>query len=296
MDIFTAFCSGCTLVPLYDMGQKLRPANTIAKHSISVWHSVPGAIEFMMKNEKAKPANLSSIRLMSFCGEPLYQYHLEYLFSKNPGMTIFNTYGPTEGTLFCTWVVLNGHNYKNYCDLNVSIGVAIPNWNLLLENFEDDNVLKEVVLYGNYLGSGYTNIQSEAFSSKEINGKLEKTFRTGDLVKIFDSNLYFIGRKDNQVKHRGHRIELVEIDNWIMKFTNARSVSLVYKDAIYSFVEVASVDETELRNFLESNIEKYKIPAYIYTLTSFPRNTNQKIDKNKLKTIIDEKGTANVSI
>src|SRR5439155_2819715 len=82
VDIFTVLCSGCTLVPLYDMGQKLRPANTIARHSVNVWHSVPGAVEFMMKNERTKPADLSSIRLMSFCGEPLYQYHLDYLFSK----------------------------------------------------------------------------------------------------------------------------------------------------------------------------------------------------------------------
>src|SRR5439155_9128968 len=109
--------------------------------------------------------------------------------------------------------------------------------------------------------------------TKEINGKIEKTFRTGDLVKIVNSKIYFIGRKDNQIKLRGHRIELDEIDNWIMKFTGKKSVSIAYNDAIHSFVEGNAIDELGLRTSLENNIEKFKIPAYIHTINYFPRNS-----------------------
>ena len=296
VDIFTALCSGCTLIPLSEVGQKMRPANTISKHSLTVWHSVPGAVEFMMANEKSLPADLSSVRLMSFCGEPLYEYHLDYLFSKNPDMTIFNTYGPTEGTLFCTWVILTKDNYKNFCDSNVSIGTAIPHWHLLLEAFEEEEDIKEIILYGDYLGKGYLNLNSEAFSPMEINGKIENTFKTGDLVKIVNSNLYFVGRKDNQIKLRGNRIELDEIDNWIMKHTGRKSVSLVYTDAIHSFIESDHIDQIGLMNFLDQHIEKYKIPAYFHAISSIPRNSNQKVDRFALKKIIDEKGTTNVTV
>ncbi len=296
VDIFTALGSGCTLVPLTEMGQKMRPANTISKHSITVWHSVPGAVEFMMENEPSRPADLSSIRLMSFCGEPLYEYHLEYLLKKNPGMTIFNTYGPTEGTLFCTWINLNKDNYKKYCDSNVSIGTPIPHWHLLLETFEGDENTKEVTLYGNYLGKGYLNIPSEAFDTKVINGIVENIFKTGDLIKTVNSNLYFVGRKDNQIKLRGHRIELDEIDNWIMKYTGRKSVSVAHSNAIHSFIEVDNIDESGLRGFLEQHIEKYKLPSYFHTIKSFPRNNNQKVDRNVLKTIIDEKRTTDFTI
>lgn len=287
VDIFTSLCSGCAIVPLSQMGSKMRPANTISQQRITIWHSVPGAVEFMIQNERNKPADLSSVRLMSFCGEPLHEYHLEYLFSKKPDLTIFNTYGPTEGTLFCTWIELNKTNYQQYCSNNVSIGIAVPGWNVLLQDYDDET--KQLIIYGDYLGKGYLNFKSDAFSVREIHGKNEHSYDTGDLVKEFNSNLYFVGRKDNQIKLRGYRIELDEIDNWIMKYTGAKTVSICYDDAIHSFIESNNIDENALRSFLEKNIEKYKIPSYFHCINNFPRNSNQKVNRLELKKIIDEK-------
>lgn len=289
VDIFTALGSGCSLVPLSQIGNKLRPANTIMQHKVTIWHSVPGAVEFMIKNEKAKPADLSSLRIASFCGEPLLEYHLDYLFLKNPFLTVFNTYGPTEGTLFCTWIELNKSNYKQYCINNVSIGIAIPGWNLLLENLADDPTIKQLTIYGEYLGKGYLNSVSQAYGSREINGSPEFSYETGDLIKEVDSNLYFVGRKDNQIKLRGYRIELDEIDSWIMKFNGKKSVSIGCGDSIHTFIEGVEVDENALRLFLETNLEKYKVPAYFYSIQNLPRNSNQKINRSELKKIIDEK-------
>jgi D-alanine--poly(phosphoribitol) ligase subunit 1 len=294
VDIFTTLCAGATLVPLSDMGQKLRPANTIAKHRITVWHSVPGAVDFMIENEKSRSADLSSLRLVSFCGEPLYEYHLDYLFSKNPNLIVFNTYGPTEGTLFCTWIKLDASNYKHYNDTNISIGTAIPGWNLLLRDGNDRT--KSLIIHGDYLGKGYLNLQSKAFFNEEIDGQNQCCYDTGDVVKEVNSNLYFVGRGDNQVKLRGFRIELDEIDNWVMKFTQSKSVSIVYNDAIHTFVEANEVDEGQLRKSLEGQIERYKVPAYIYALRPLPRNSNQKINRLELKNIIDAKGKVDVTV
>jgi D-alanine--poly(phosphoribitol) ligase subunit 1 len=56
--------------------------------------------------------NFDSLRLMSFCGEPLLPQQLDILFNANLNLIIFNTYGPTEGTVFCTWLALKKDNYK----------------------------------------------------------------------------------------------------------------------------------------------------------------------------------------
>src|SRR5690606_23511294 len=104
VDIFTCLCSGSTLYSMNNLSaKKYRPSNVIEKEQITIWHSIPSAVEFMMKNEKSKNFDFSSLRLLSFCGETLYKHQVEFLFSKNLNIKIFNTYGPTEGTLFCTW-------------------------------------------------------------------------------------------------------------------------------------------------------------------------------------------------
>jgi acyl-coenzyme A synthetase/AMP-(fatty) acid ligase len=140
------------------------------------------------------------------------------------------------------------------------------------------------------------NSDSKAFGSKEIYEKIELYYDTGDLVKEIDSNLYFIGRKDNQVKLRGYRIELDEIDSWIMRFTGAKSVSIIHTDAIHSFIEDPALNEEGLKAFLESNLERYKVPAYLHTTSALPRNSNQKVDRLALKKVIDEKGKTNITV
>ncbi|MES1226225.1 MAG: AMP-binding protein, partial [Bacteroidota bacterium] len=123
VDIFTCLCSGATLLAMNDIAaKKNRPAGIIEKEKITIWHSIPSAVEFMMINERSKPYDFSSLRLMSFCGEPLRKHQVEFLFDKKSDLIIFNTYGPTEGTLFCTWQELTSDNYFNYCDFTMSIG------------------------------------------------------------------------------------------------------------------------------------------------------------------------------
>lgn len=295
VDIFTALSSGATLVTFSEQGQKLRPAHTISKHQITIWHSVPGAIDFMMRSERSRPAELSSIRIMSFCGEPLFPRHLEYLFLKNRNIEVFNTYGPTEATLFCTWIKLTNKNYVDYIDCTMSIGKPIPEWHIELNPLEEDPELNEVVIYSDFIGRGYLNCDSDAYNFLQREGRLYPSYRTGDLVRVKEGNLYFVSRKDNQIKLRGYRIELEEIDHWIMGYTGVKSMSILYNDAIHSFIE-GDVEIALLIQFLESKIEKYKIPSYFYSIDSLPRNLNLKVDRNTLKKIIDEKGETYGSI
>lgn len=283
VDILTCLCSGGTLLVMSDPASKIRPSDVIEKQKITVWHSIPSAVEFMIKSDHPHPYDFSSLRLMSFCGEPLLKRHVEFLFSKNKNLTIFNTYGPTEGTLFCTWQELREVDYEKFCLHSLSIGEPIPGWNILLQpvpGFEE----KEIIIYGDFIGKGYLKTPDDnKFKSISIDSKTQSAFETGDLVIEKEGKLFFSVRKDRQVKIKGHRIELDEIDFYISEFLQKASVTIAKNMALYSFVESDNkINDAGLRDFLAKKIEAVKIPRSFITIKKFPRNSNLKIDVNKL--------------
>jgi len=283
VDIFTCLCSGATLLVLADPASKIRPSSIIEKGKMTIWHSVPSAIDFMIKSDESKKANFSSLKLMSFCGEPLKKYHLDFLFSKNKHLKVFNTYGPTEGTLFCTWQELKSDDYLEYYTSTMSIGKPIPGWNLYLKPIEKIKE-KEIVIYGDYIGKGYIGEPHQNnFKKLNISGKRFSVFETGDLITEEGGNLYFSCRKDRQVKVMGHRIELNEIDVWNRQFFNKPSVSINIDNALYSFIETEkTIDESEIREFLSKKLETYKIPRAFFAIKEIPRNDNLKVNTKAL--------------
>lgn len=288
VDIFTCLCSGGTLFAINDIiAKKYRPSSIIQNEKITIWHSIPSAVEFMIKNEESNPYDFSSLRLMSFCGEPLRKHQVDFLFKKNSNLIIFNTYGPTEGTLFCTWQELKSNTYLNFYDSTMSIGKTIPGWNFKLNSIIDSEE-KEIIIYGNYIGKGYLgNLIDTKFKTIEINGVYVSSFETGDLVTEKNGNLYFSCRKDNQVKLKGFRVELDEIDFWINVFLKKTSVTIVKNNSLYSFIESeGKINEVEIRKFLKRKLEIYKIPNAFYRIKEIPRNQNQKVNKNALIKLI----------
>lgn len=295
VDIFTCLCSGATLYAMNEVHAKTyRPDRLIENVGITIWHSVPSAVEFMIKNNKVKSCDFSSLRIMSFCGETLKKHQVEFLFQKNNALRIFNTYGPTEGTLFCMWQELNAKNYEEYSHYSLSIGKAIPGWNIQL-NRVDDFEEKEIIIYGNYIGKGYLgNVADSKFKVISVDGQKIESFETGDLVNEVNGNLYFSCRKDRQVKIKGYRVELDEIDFRINEFIKQTSKTIVNNGMLYSFIETTgNINESELRNYLKTVLEDYKIPNSFFTITELPRSQNQKVDVQALKEELNEKGFKN---
>lgn len=287
VDIFTCLCSGATLYAMNDTAaKKYRPASEIQKEKITVWHSIPSAVEFMIKNEKSKQYDFSSLRLMSFCGETLQKHQVEFLFEKKKDLIVFNTYGPTEGTLFCTWQELKSDNYLDYCQHSISIGKAITGWNLKLNSVEGFEG-KEIVLYGEFIGKGYLGFVNDSkFKVIEVDGKKVESFETGDIVNKKNRNLFFSCRKDRQVKIKGYRVELDEIDLRIREFLNLPCVTVVKKETLYSFIETCEkINLHDLREFLKTKMEAYKIPNEFYTIPEIPRSQNQKVN---IKSLIEK--------
>lgn len=292
VDIFTCLCSGATLIALGDPSSKLMPSIAIEKYGITIWHSVPSAVDFMIKREETRHTDLSSLRLLSFCGEPLRVYHLDFLYSKNESVTVFNTYGPTEGTLFCTWEAFERDTYAAFGNTSMSIGKPIPGWDLFLRPF-DHMAEREIVIHGDYIGKGYLNEPEDSgFRKIEIDAHSVPCFETRDLVIEKGGNLFFQSRKDRQVKIKGNRVELGEIDYWLRKLLKTRSETVVYEGTLYSFVETQQpISEDSVRDYLAANLESYKIPAAFIPISELPRNANLKINVNELYDLICDKRT-----
>jgi D-alanine--poly(phosphoribitol) ligase subunit 1 len=287
VDIFTCFCSGATLLAMADRTSKWVPSSAIEAKKITIWHSVPSTVEFMIEKQKTKSIDFSSLRLMSFCGEPLRKHYLDFLFEGNPNLSIFNTYGPTEGTLFCTWKKFEKENYSNYYNPTMSIGDPIPGWNIEL-NQVDDSDIYEIIIHGDYIGKGYLGeVLDSKFKNIQVGDTTVNAFETGDLVTKKEENLYFSSRKDRQIKLKGFRIEPDEIDLRITESINKPSVTILHENALYSFIETAEAfSETELRDALSKKLEPYKMPRTFISVEKFPRSPNAKINYSELPNLI----------
>jgi len=169
----------------------------------------------------------------------------------------------------------------------MSIGKAIPGWNLKLNPVQGFTE-KEIIIHGDYIGKGYLgNVTDTKFKKFDIENNSVNSFETGDLANEKNGNLYFSCRKDRQVKIKGFRVELDEIDFRINEFLNKTSVTVVRKDSLYSFIETdEKVNDVELREHLKRKLEAFKIPNKFYSIKEIPRSANQKVDNNALIKLI----------
>ena len=112
LDIYGCLCFGATLYPITDEKDLLFPSRFIKKNKLTIWNSVPSTIDVMSTDEFWKKGILSSLRLLTFCGEPLLQSHLDKaFFFIHPKAKVQNTYGPTEATVSCTATILTKKNF-----------------------------------------------------------------------------------------------------------------------------------------------------------------------------------------
>lgn len=291
MDVFLALSQGATLVPL-NWTETQRPALAIKKHAIQVWQSVPSALDLMMAANQLTTENLSSLRLMSFCGEPLLRRHLDYLFSVCPALTVFNTYGATETVGFNTLNRLTALDYMESCSgPRVAIGNDIPGWTVAIS--QGTSALEgEILVKGQHLALGYLDDPartSPSFRPGTPSSDPSRVYFTGDCGVRLDGNLYCFGRLDRQVKIRGERIELDEIDHFLGKAGFPVAFTVCVDDTLYSFVEsTGAIDRAAVRAYLAVYLPTWSLPKEIIPVGEMPRRPSGKIDRRALEARVSQ--------
>ncbi len=229
-----------------------------------------------------------NIKIAIVGGEPLESKHVQKLRSVNPGMNIFNEYGPTEATIGCS-VSQVIENEK------ITIGGPISNTKLfVLDNvgqLTPIGVPGELCIAGAGLARGYLKrpeLTKEKFVTNPFGeGNL---YRTGDRVRrLLDGNLEYLGRLDDQVKIRGYRIELGEIGQALENIPQieqgvviARQKGSENTQLIGYAVPKEALEKKEIIRILKKTLPEYMVPNIWCFLDSLPLNTNGKLDKKAL--------------
>lgn len=283
-DIFGALCYGATLYPLTSRADYMLPARFIQREKITVWNSTPSAVSLMMQARQVTKETFASLRLINFCGEALLPEQLGAIFNARPDLVVQNTYGPTEATISMTALKLTAENYKASCAASVAIGDPIDGMaiDLVGGTHPDEG---QIVITGRQLADGYFKDPAktaEVFRPVDGDGGSKLGYYTGDWAERRNGHIFFKERIDFQIKVRGHRVELDEVNAAIRAFGWPVACAFKHGDAICAVVEAIDgqpFDEKELRKSLAAKLESYAIPDHIRLIERMPRNENDKIDR-----------------
>lgn len=238
--------------------------------------------------EYCRPDRINKIL---FSGEVMPVKHLKEWMNYYPGAVFVNLYGPTEITCNCTYhIVEDGEDYEK----GLPIGRAFKNREVFLLDSDNDRVTQEgvtgeICVRGVSVTMGYFNNPQQtaaAFVQNPLNKMYpDIIYRTGDLAKYNEnSELVFCGRKDFQIKHMGHRIELEEIERAMTAVSDINRACCVFderKSKLFGFY-VGNLDKKELHSVLSKTLPVYMIPGALRKIEEFPLNKNGKIDRKLL--------------
>lgn len=214
-----------------------------------------------------------------------------------PNAEIYDFYGPTEATIYCTYYRFNRGGVNKHYNGMLSIGKVMNGISALIKD-ESGNILGpnqkgELCITGDQLTTGYwnnTEKSAASFFEMKREGKTCRYYKTGDSCIIDDEgDILYSGRLDSQVKIQGNRIELGEIEFHACEFlAGLNTVAVAYENLIGNneialFIEGESADTKSLIDYLKSIMPNYMIPSKILIRKEFPLNANGKIDRNTLK-------------
>ncbi|MGH7824579.1 MAG: non-ribosomal peptide synthetase [Candidatus Binatia bacterium] len=296
-DIFTALLNGASLYPLNIKEVGLEPlADWLVQHEITIYHSVPTVFRHFLESLR-EPAQFPNLRVIRFGGEPAAKRDVElYKQFFTQDCILINRLGSTEtGTVRWYFIDKETAITGNI----VPIGYPVDDNEIwLLDDGGKEgglNNIGEIAVRSRYLTPGYwrrPDLTQAAFLPDPDGGN-ERIYRMGDLGRrLPDGCLLHLGRKDSQVKVRGHRIELAEIE-----------MALLHHPAVKEGVVVARAEQdgerrlvaymlpaarpvpfvSELRAFLNERLPDYMIPSAWVFLDAFPLAPNGKVDRGALR-------------
>ena len=259
----------------------------IKENQVEILQTTPSVMKFHIDNIKNKN-HLKSLKYIMLAGEPLPKSLVDKIKSMIPGVTIYNGYGPSETTIFSA--IANATNQKT-----ITVGRPINNTKIYIVNknkkIVPQGTIGEIYISGDGVGKGYMNKEEQTKLSfiQDIFEPNKIMYRVGDLGTFNENgeiNCY--GRIDNQVKIRGLRIELSEIEEQMQSLYNISNCVVVKKiingkDALCAYyVENGPVNKNVLKTVLHSKLPEYMVPQYFIKLTKIPHTPNGKIDRISL--------------
>lgn len=263
----------------------------LVTENVTVLEIVPVYLKFIIDECSRKNYNLNSLKYVISTGEELKLSLAKRWFEIFDNIPLINAYGPTEASDDITHSIITSTTIHDISDI-VPIGKPINKISLYIKNerLEDCDIdqMGELWVSGICVGRGYINNAEETKKHFFVDEKTnERMYYTGDLVTLRkDGNFYYYGRKDDQIKIHGNRIELREIENHILSYSGINDVKAFYnqkEDRIEAMIIVSDTINVDfLREYLKNRIPDYMIPAIFWEMDYFPLNINGKVDIHRI--------------
>ena len=297
-DVFVPLCAGGTAcVPeSRDVAVDARRlAQWIEASGINVLHCVPSVFRSLINTGLVR-ANFPELRYVVLAGEPLLPVDVgRWTETFGNRIQLVNLYGPTETTVTKLFHFVSSSDKDRR---SVPIGKPMPGAAAVVIDAEGHacppGEVGEIVLRTPYRALGYYNqpqMTAEVFVPNPLsNNPDDIVYRTGDYGRVLeDGNFEFVGRKDQQVKIRGVRIELAEIENLLRGHENVRDVAVIDREDamgnkyLCAYVVLDGKTETgALREHLAKSLPDFMMPSAIIELDTLPRIVNGKVDRKAL--------------
>lgn len=299
-DFYASLFTGASILPIRESVtiQPRKLLNELNRLQPTIWFSVPSMLVYVLNTRALKPDDLPDLRVVTFGGEGFPKNKLRELWKFwGHRVRFINVYGPTECTCICSSYPVTESDLNN--DDLLPLGPVAPNFTAFIMT-EDGNLMEngeigELCLGGPNVGLGYFNNPektSEVFiDNPQVKSHKEKIYKTGDLAVYEKAKDIFLfkGRKDNQIKRMGYRIELEEIENALNTLGFIEESAVIYVDnhtfssKIIACLKSKEVEIEKIRAELENHLPKYMMPDIMEFYDDLPKNQNGKIDRIQLK-------------
>ena len=282
-------------VPLSRGGKVILAENALhlpslpAAEEVTLLNTVPSAMTELLRVQGVP----TSVRVVNLAGEPLQKKLVQQIYQRPNIQKVYNLYGPSEDTTYSTFALIAKDDLRP-----PSIGRPICNTQVYLLDADlqpvPQGAVGELCITGDGLARGYLGrpeLTAEKFIPDPF-GAGTRMYRTGDLARSRDDGeLEFLGRSDHQIKLRGRRIELLEIESLLADHPDVELVTVVAREDIpgdqrlVAYVvakKPALLRASELRNYLGERLPPYMIPNHFVELEALPRTPNGKVDRGVL--------------
>ncbi len=293
-EVFGALLNGASLhiADKHTLLDNARLDDFLRTHAISGGLLTPALFNQLAQQ---RPEMFAGIRNLVVGGDVLSPKHIEAVRQACPGLTIWNAYGPTENTVISTCFRIDREFNEH-----IPIGRPISNSTAYIVDRYDKllpiGIPGELIVGGDGVALGYLNrpdLTAEKFVPDHFRSS-GMIYKTGDMARwLEDGTIEYMGRIDQQVKIRGHRIEIGEIETMLLQHKSVQEAAVTVQQRgaqteLCAYVAASEqMSVSDLRAYLAAKLPDYMIPSHIVYLDQIPLTPNGKLDRKALPALVE---------
>jgi len=300
-DMFGALHNGAALYPFNILSRPniAELSAWLKEEKITIWHSVPTLFRYFLNTLSDDDIErFIDLRYTLLGGEAIRDHDIQMFQRFFPHSILANVYGQTESSVNSIWQIRPGDVVEH-----MLIGDPLDRTEIFIVNEKDEIVedlgTGEIVVSCDHLALGYWKDKATTGKVFSHDPELGKLYSTGDLGRLLaDGRIEFMGRKDGQIKIRGFRVEMGEIETRLLNHPAIKEAVVTAKEDEEHMVhlcayivpadsrrgtsEIANFTVSAMREYLSGELPEYMIPSYLVQMEKLPVTPNGKIDRKRL--------------